>query len=196
MCIYTGIKYFPVIFVTLVQNISPLLIALFSYLLYKVSLSRLDSLNLIISFTGVIILITGTLNGDASSEAQFSVSELIIPTICMILIPFNGACINLFLREMKDMNEITLAAYIIFAMFIIYFPIVIFAYDFTYLADFDWIDWLVCVLLGFTSVFLQITKALSVKYEEPAKTAVLNYFQPIIQLILDILFLKTDFTGQ
>lgn len=196
MCIYTGIKYFPVIFVTLVQNISPLMIALFSYLLYKVSLSRLDSLNLVISFTGVIILITGTLNGDASSESQFSVSELIIPTICMVLIPFNGASINLFLRQMKDMNEITLAAYIVFAMFIIYFPIVIFAYDFTYLADFDWIDWLVCVLLGFTSVFLQIAKALSVKYEEPAKTAVLNYFQPIIQLILDILFLKTDFTGQ
>jgi drug/metabolite transporter (DMT)-like permease len=37
-------------------------------------------------------------------------------------------------------------------------------------------------------------KAKSVKYEEPARLAVLNYFQPIMQLILDILYFHSDFT--
>ena len=79
---------------------------------------------------------------------------MILPTFCMILIPFNGASINLYLRKMKDMNELTLAAYIVFAMFILYLPITLFFYDLNFLSEFDSIDWLVCVLLGFTSSFL------------------------------------------
>ncbi len=78
------------------------------------------------------------------------------------------------------MNEITLGAYIIFAMFIVYAPIVTIFYGYSYLDNFNYADWIVCILLGFTSSFMQIVKALSVKYEEPARLAVLNYFQPII----------------
>jgi drug/metabolite transporter (DMT)-like permease len=37
-------------------------------------------------------------------------------------------------------------------------------------------------------------KAKSVKYEEPARLAVLNYFQPIMQLIIDIIYFHSDFT--
>lgn len=94
----------------------------------------------------------------------------------MFIIPINGACINLFLRSMRDMNEITLGAYIVFTMFVVYFPIVCIFFDFNYISEFDYIDWIVCVLLGFTSSFMQITKALSIKYEEPARLAILNYF--------------------
>ena len=98
----------------------------------------------------------------------------------MVLMPLNNASINLALRGMKDINEITLAVYVILTMFVIYLPIVTFSEGFSFIADYDGYDWLVCVLLGFTSSFMQIAKALSIKYEEPAKVAVLNYFQPII----------------
>ena len=57
---YFAIKYFPLVSVSLVSNISPLLVALFSYILYKVALQKLDIINLIISFIGVTLLITGT----------------------------------------------------------------------------------------------------------------------------------------
>ena len=66
MCIYTCIKYFPVVFVSIVNNISPLLIAFLSFILYKVALSYLDLSVLLISFAGVVILITGTLGGASS----------------------------------------------------------------------------------------------------------------------------------
>ena len=61
MCIYTSIKYFPLVIVSLVQNIAPLMIALFSFIFFKVGLSRLDIAILLISFIGVIVLITGTI---------------------------------------------------------------------------------------------------------------------------------------
>ena len=61
-CSYFAIKYFPLVLVSLVTNITPLLVALFSYILYRVGLSRMDIANLIISFIGVAILITGAQN--------------------------------------------------------------------------------------------------------------------------------------
>lgn len=113
----------------------------------------------------------------------------------MIIIPINGACISLTLRSMKDMSEITLSAYIIFSLFIIYAPSVALVYGFDYLDGFEYIDWSICLLLGFTSSYMHIARSLSIKYEEPARVAVLNYFQPIMQLVLDIMFLKSDFSS-
>jgi drug/metabolite transporter (DMT)-like permease len=90
--------------------------------------------------------------------------------------PFNGASINLFLRQMRDMSEITLGAYIVFAMLVAYAPFVVVVYGLDYLKSFDSTDWMICVLLGFTSSSMQLAKSKSLKYEEPARLAVLNYF--------------------
>ena len=59
-CNYFAIQYFPMVFVSLVSNIAPLLVALFSYIIYKIALHKLDILNLILSFIGVALLILGT----------------------------------------------------------------------------------------------------------------------------------------
>jgi len=57
-------------------------------------------------------------------------------------------------------------------------------------------DYLICVCFGITGVISSNMRAKSVQYEEPAKLTVLNYFQSIIQLLLDVLFLNTPFNGQ
>ena len=100
------------------------------------------------------------------------------------------------MRSMRDMSEITLGSYIIYAMFLAYVPFTVAYYGLDFISDFTTADWVICVLMGFTSAFLQIVKALSVKYEEPARLAALNYFQPIIQLILDVIFLHSEFSFQ
>ena len=60
MCLYSCIKQFPLVLTSLVQNISPLLIALLSYIFLKVGLSKYDMAVLALSFAGVIIIITGS----------------------------------------------------------------------------------------------------------------------------------------
>lgn len=196
VCMYTCIKYFPVVIVTLVSNIGPLLIALFSFLLYKVSLSKLDVAILLVSFVGCIVLITGTLAPVKEDGVEYSTSDLILPTVFLVLVPINNACLNLYLRSMRDMSEITLGSYIIYAMFLAYAPFTVAYYGLDFVSDFTPTDWGICVLLGFTGSFLQIVKALSLKYEEPARLAALNYFQPIIQLVLDVIFLHSEFSNQ
>ncbi len=59
-CTYYVIKYFPLVYVSLVTNIAPLLIALFGFLLYREKLTVMDTCILIVSFFGVSVLITGS----------------------------------------------------------------------------------------------------------------------------------------
>jgi drug/metabolite transporter (DMT)-like permease len=79
------------VFVSLVTNIAPLLVALFSYILYKIALQRLDIINLFVSFAGVALLITGSPDDPATdpSRSALSFNELIIPSILLLTIPIN-----------------------------------------------------------------------------------------------------------
>lgn len=57
-------------------------------------------------------------------------------------------------------------------------------------------DYVLCLGLGLTSSIVQISKNKALQYEEPAKLSVLMYFQSVIQLVLDVIFLGTVFTAQ
>jgi drug/metabolite transporter (DMT)-like permease len=103
--------------------------------------------------------------------------------------PFNGAAVNLLLRNMRDMAEYTVSTYTIFTMLIVYLPILLTFYTFDVYYNFTSIDWCLAVIVGFTSSSMNIVKIRSLKYEEPARLNILNYFQPIIQLFLDVIFL-------
>ncbi len=61
-------------------------------------LAKHDLIILVVSFAGVIVLITGTLSPTSVESEEFSTTELIIPILCLIIMPFNAASINLFLR--------------------------------------------------------------------------------------------------
>ena len=61
VCMYTSAKSLPLVYVALCQNLSPLLTAVFSYVYLKKGLTRLDIGVLVVSFFGVALLITGTI---------------------------------------------------------------------------------------------------------------------------------------
>jgi drug/metabolite transporter (DMT)-like permease len=84
-----ALKYFPLVYVSLIYNLAPLLVVLFSYILYKEGLSRLDIAILFASFFGVILLITGSFSESDKQKEGIPISELIIPAILMLSIPVN-----------------------------------------------------------------------------------------------------------
>lgn len=65
-CVYYAVKYLPLVFVALVMNLSPIFIAILSYIILHEKLNKLDIIILAISFAGVILLITGSINEDDS----------------------------------------------------------------------------------------------------------------------------------
>ncbi len=56
---YTAIQALPLIMVVLVKNTGPLVTAVLSYLILKERLTRFDVALLLISFSGVVLLING-----------------------------------------------------------------------------------------------------------------------------------------
>ena len=73
---------------------APLLVALTSYALYKQALSRMDTSVLLVTFIGVIMLVTG---GDKKEnldeEKLVNLVVMILPTILLVLMPVNECSI-------------------------------------------------------------------------------------------------------
>jgi drug/metabolite transporter (DMT)-like permease len=88
-CTYYVIKYFPLVYVSIVANTAPLLIAFFAFLIYRERLTSLDIGVLLVSFLGVAVLITGSLEKETPSEETMQTASIVLPLILLIAIPFN-----------------------------------------------------------------------------------------------------------
>lgn len=84
VCIYTSVKYLPLVYVSLVSNLGPLLTAVFSYFYLGKGLGRLDSGVLLCSFGGVVLLILGATNDKEEPTQSLSGFYLILPIITLL----------------------------------------------------------------------------------------------------------------
>jgi drug/metabolite transporter (DMT)-like permease len=57
--VYTSVKSLPLVLVGVVMNLSPLLTAVLSFFFLKKALTTVDAVALVVSFLGVVLLITG-----------------------------------------------------------------------------------------------------------------------------------------
>jgi drug/metabolite transporter (DMT)-like permease len=107
--------------------------------------------------------------------------------------------VTFFISHLKSLSEITLGAYMTFSIILIYGPYIALwetTASFEILSSFSAMDYFLSLGLGLTGSIVQISKNKALQYEEPAKLSVLMYFQSVIQLILDVIFLGTVFTAQ
>ena len=66
VCIYTSVKYLPLVYTALTSNLGPLLTALGSYFFFKKGLNRIEIIVLIVSFLGVVVMILGSFEAEAA----------------------------------------------------------------------------------------------------------------------------------
>eukprot|EP00347_Sterkiella_histriomuscorum_P002354 403368478 len=197
--IYYALRYLPLVFVSMIMNLSPITTAIMSYFMLGERLSKLDIWILIISFVGVIFLILGS--QDASSEINKSSTNPDQDTsniwawIALMTIPFSAAYNGINQRQMRSLNEYTVGAYMTLSMIVFYFPIVyIFDDGLQFTNNFEQQDWIMTMLIGITGCYFNIFRFKALQYEEPGKLAGISYFQSIIQLFLDVMFLDQRFT--
>ena len=179
VCIYTSVKYLPLVYTALTSNLGPLLTALGSYFFFKKGLTRIEIVVLLVSFLGVVVMILGSF--EAESAPSTSVPQdvsLWLPILCMLAVPVLGASQSLVLRQLREMNEYTVGSYTSFSMVLIYGPIVfwILPDGLAFLQNFQTLDWVIVIGLGFSSTLVQLCRTKASQYEEPAKLAVVNYF--------------------
>ena len=129
-------------------------------------------------------------------------SELILPALLLVLIPFNQCSIQLFLRNMRNLSELSISAWMTVGMLLVFLPVSFLQRPenesslFYFLHGYNYVDWLIAFSFGFCGIYSQTMRAKAVHYEEPARLTVLNYFQSVIQLFMDVLFLNTPFNSQ
>ena len=75
-CIFTAVKSLPLVYVALISNLGPLLIAVFSFFLLRIGLSKIDTVVLIVSFIGVCFLVTGALTPSVESVQQTDIGKI------------------------------------------------------------------------------------------------------------------------
>lgn len=87
-CMYTSVKYLPLVYVALISNIGPLFIAIFSWILFKKGLNRNETITLLVSFIGVVILVTGNSYSKDSNDTTTTTQEsLWLPILLLMMIP-------------------------------------------------------------------------------------------------------------
>ncbi|TNV77077.1 hypothetical protein FGO68_gene5109 [Halteria grandinella] len=182
ICVYTSIKYLPLVYIALSQNMSPLLTALLSYLFLKKGLNILDTLVLLVSFGGVALLITGAQYSGPQTSVEQSVS-LVLPIFTMLMIPVLSAFSSIQLRQMRQLSDYTLGSYLSISMVVIYGPMV-------FLSSQGFV-----LIMGIMNTCMNICRTRASQHEEPAKLASINYFQTVFQLIFDVLFFNTAFSN-
>ena len=103
---------------------------------------------------------------------------------------------------MRSLSEYSITGWMNIGMVAVFLPLCVLTAPadessaFYFVRDFNYVDWLLFIAFGFCGVFSQTTRAKAVHYEESAKLSVLNYFQSVIQLGFDIVFLHTPFSSQ
>lgn len=68
--IYYALKQLPLVIVSLVLNLSPIAIAVLSYIILKEKLAKIDIIILLVSFIGVLVLIMGSNENTSTSNGE------------------------------------------------------------------------------------------------------------------------------
>lgn len=177
-CIYTSVRYLPLVYVALVSNLGPLFTAFFSYLWLKKGLTSLDLKVLAISFFGVALLVTGTIETTKSDAEQHE--TLWLPILCMLMVPLLTGTLAITQRELREVSEFTIGPYISYTMLLVFGPLTLFSAETKTIgelsAKFRLLDWFLFVLLGGMSSWVSICRSKSYQYQEPAKLAAISYF--------------------
>lgn len=135
-----------------------------SYFWLKKGLSSLDIGVLLVSFGGVVLLITGSLQQDGGSQnINMDQSSIILALITLPMFPILSAVITIMTRQLRDVHEFSVSSYIAFAMVFIYGFTSLFSGDNTWelVRNFEPIDYLILIGLGISSssLYLCISKA-------------------------------------
>ncbi|CDW77318.1 membrane protein [Stylonychia lemnae] len=190
-----AVKYLPLVFIALASNMAPLFTALLSYLIIREKLKPLDISVLLISFVGVIILITGA--PDTKNEPQQNQIGIGLMTVLFFAIPIMGSINSINQHSMRDFNDFTTGTYVNLILLVLFVPyIYIFEDGLIIMNRFEYYDYLQFILLGGTSVCIGLARKRALQYLEPGKLGGINFFQSIIQLMIDILFFGFAFAFQ
>lgn len=89
---------------------------------FKVKLTRIETIVLVSSFVGTVILIAGSLNGSKGFENYDLDKTTLIALILLLFVPVILGSSSVMLRKMRNLGEYTIGSYITISLALTYMP--------------------------------------------------------------------------
>ena len=153
--LYTALKHLPLVVVALTQNMAPLFTVLFSCMFFRIRIACFDVGILMVTFGGVVLMLSGIVDNSERENPTQDLVSLIVPIVCLILMPILMAGNILLLRQLRKVNELTIATYMSLSMILFYTPIVYLSgqsLSFVYSLSYE--DWVMVFIISVASVFI------------------------------------------
>lgn len=114
-------------------------------------------------------------------DVQVITVSLVLPITLMLCVPVLNSIITVLFAKMKGLSEFTVCSYQDFGLILLLGPgLLIFSKaGMSFFKYFDWVDYLFISAAGISSALVQIFRMKAVQHHDPARLAVLNYFQNV-----------------
>ena len=102
--LFFSIKYLPLGLVSTIQNLQPFLTLLLAFLILREAVKRLEIINMIISFAGVLIIVLGSSKMNGIKEVKYSEVMFFLSISVCTLSTFFIALNNVLIRSLKSVH--------------------------------------------------------------------------------------------
>jgi drug/metabolite transporter (DMT)-like permease len=138
------------------SNMVPLVTALLACCFLKERLGLPESICLMISFSGVMMMVFGT--DKTSSDTNIDA----IAIIALVFNPIVSSLITILLRTMKGINHHTAAFYYVLFQCAVYTVAIVASMNFDFVGYFKWYDWILISFGALFTFFYQVFRQVSV----------------------------------
>jgi drug/metabolite transporter (DMT)-like permease len=187
------LDYLPISLVEIVYNTSPVYATIISMTCIKEHVSRLDVINVVISFIGMVFITYGeTSSSDQSSASQTTIAVMYV--LLMLSPLFSGSGMHA-VRKAKGLPAVTIYWYqniiriSLLASYVLWIqpnP----ALGFTYYKNFDSLTWFLFLFMGVSLSLAQKTKSLAYRYAESSKVSGFQYIRVVIPSLYGLFIFK------
>ncbi|TNV76664.1 hypothetical protein FGO68_gene10023 [Halteria grandinella] len=177
--------------VFLSQNMAPMITSIAAMYLFKEKLTRIEVINLLIGFGGVTLMLL------PKEESQASKPTDIILILLIISLPFQMSCLQLFIRQMKDVHYAIINFYYTLVSALGYALYVMYQYstnDYSLSAKFSFKNLSILFFTSLSHVGAIIFWTLAFQNGKAGKVGIITYSQLIYSMIVDLLIFEIRFT--
>jgi len=191
---YASIKIMSLTKYIVILSTNPIMTSIIGYVMINEKLSVFDFMNCILSFTGLVLIVTNP-NPDKSNPivANDPWWSFILPTISAFFIAIG----DILQRKVANKVDPTISQMWMYTSSICISPVLsltIHSLGENNLPSFTLTGIGYFLLLGILSVTGMVLYTVSIKYEKAGRVAAIGYLQILIMMLIDILYFKIRLT--
>ena len=165
-------KYLPLTFIAIINNLSPLIVVVLAFFILKERIKGFEIAMIVMTVIGVLIVVIfqDPAAAEASGQEEAGPVLNVILYIALFINPFLSAGGSIAMRKMKKFHLAVVSWYNNWAVGLTSLVVILcVSRDFSAIANFDWVSWLLSIATGFFAMSNQTVRFLALKLQKASK---------------------------